>query len=696
MLIYDFTSAIIYIPLAIFLSMLSGLFNGYIFKLGISRFYTWGIIICFGMMVGYSLPLNFSDKYQLYSLNYASGLSNLIIAIDDNFTILLHNINFTNSFMAIIITPILWLSMYEIFFIQYRKNIYLESIRIEKNDLININKYICYVFWIMFVLSAYMTSIWFAILILISITLSNIIKKLKYEKFTYIPLLILCFVFLLLSLEHVFNIRNIDVGNSIKYINFIHKTYGYFTFYFNPNVAYATLICLFFVSLMGLIAELNIAKNISAIREQSTMTKIAQTSITNGIYIGDTDRGKKIILPLNELNQHMYVNATTGGGKTTLFLRMIGESVKFKMPIIFVDGKGSPELVEKLSTIAKNNNVAFKCFSFIDADYRATYDFLQTGNRDELRNKLMNLLTSKENEYYFEKLTAFVSIFFAVLERYVNEGYANNKIDLHTIYKLLNNNDGMAYILDKVGTPEEKNYFANVSTMQEKPHERIMNVLTPIVTSAYGTYLDVNNSNCIINLVESIKNNEIVLFLLDVSSYQLDTEKFGKLIIDDINASFSYLARSKQTKPTLVIFDEFGSYASASVVTSLATHRSNGLHGVIGSQSLETIANKNDLGKSIVSSINANTNTRVILRSLNQYDLESFANTVGTEKSYEMTHQVETTAGIGGGTGLGSMRIGNKYRVDIQNLRGLSAGVGYIYRVALNTVEKIKVKYDVS
>ena len=55
-----------------------------------------------------------------------------------------------------------------------------------------------------------------------------------------------------------------------------------------------------------------------------------------------------------------------------------------------------------------------------------------------------------------------------------------------------------------------------------------------------------------------------------------------------------------------------------------------------------------------------------------------------------MTYQVKTDID-GGHTGLGSMKIGNKYKVDIEQLRGLTAGVGYIYRTATNRVDKIEV-----
>ena len=192
------------------------------------------------------------------------------------------------------------------------------------------------------------------------------------------------------------------------------------------------------------------------------------------------------------------------------------------------------------------------------------------------------------------------------------------------------------------------------------------------------------------NLYKPNTNNEIILFLLDVSSYPEDTEKFGKIIIDDINASFSFLSNQGIKKSTMVIFDEFASYATKSITTSISVHRSNRLHAVIGSQSLETISEGID-GKIIASSIISNCNIKILLRTNNQMDLEMFANSAGTEKNYIMTHQMNTAKG-GDVTGLGSMRVGNKYKVNIEDLRWLSSGCGFIYRVSNNKVTETKIK----
>ena len=415
----------------------------------------------------------------------------------------------------------------------------------------------------------------------------------------------------------------------------------------------------------------------------------AKAKFIDGLYIANiVPSNKQLILPLEELNQHLYVNATTGGGKTTLFLRIIRESIRYKMPIIMIDGKGSPDLIDKLKQIAKQSGRVFRCFSFIKHDGVSCYDFLGIGTKDELRNKLLNLLASKENEFFYERLVVFISRLLDLLDKAQKLDIIKNKIDLAYIYRLVSNDNKLIELASLLEDEVAKNYFLAMEKEREKPQERLLNILTPIMLSEYGELFDFVGKDNIINLYNSIINNEIILFLLDASSYNQDTARFGKIIIDDINATFSLLSRNNNTKKTLVIFDEFGAYASKSIATSIAIHRSNGLHAVIGSQSLETIEAGTD-GKAIVSGIIANCNTQIILRTINQYDLELFSNKAGTRSSYNMTYQVKTEDDSH--TGLGSMKIENRYKVDIESLRGLPVGIGYMYRVATNEVEKIQV-----
>ncbi|MFN8771093.1 MAG: type IV secretory system conjugative DNA transfer family protein [Neisseriaceae bacterium] len=695
LLYFDFTSAIVYLPFALIFTFFLSLFNVHIFKLGIDRFSFMGIICLIGLLIGILVPSSFNQAIPYYSLKKL-GFSELAMALDANFNIFINNIRFQNWYFGIALAPIFWILNYEIFLTKEKKIVFLEGIRIDMNNLIDTKKGLYYSFYVFILLTSLFTNSVIFYTTIACITILFLIKISRQYKYMYVANLILMIDFCLLFIISIKHSYTSNIGDSIRLLGYAFHKQNYIDYFFHfrgkIEVLNGTIFVYLLVISISLIIEAMRSRFHSEIESGLKKQELDNVLVNKGFYIGNFVNGnKKLVLPIEELNQHLYVNATTGGGKTTLFLRMINESKKFNMPIIFIDGKGSVELIDKFSEIAKNSGRKFKFFTFGNyhtASQPSKYDFLGVGNRDEIRNKLMNLLDSKENQFYYERLTAFVTRILIIIEKAIDQGVLKKRLDLMIVFKLISQIDKLTELVNKVGDESDKKYFAEVMEMKEKPQERMVNTLTPFIYSNYSQLLDLQDSDNIINLVEAIKNNEIILFLLNSSSYVQDTEKFGKIIIDDINASFSALANQSIKKQSLVIFDEFASYASKSIATSISIHRSNGLHAMIGSQSLETIKNNTD-GELIVSTIVANCNTKILLKTNNQYDMELFANAAGTEKDYAMTHQMDTTTG-GNVTGMGSMRTGNKYRVDIQDLRGLPSGMGYIYRTSNNKVLKVK------
>lgn len=677
-------NAIIYLPITFSCIFIANIFNYQIFKLGISRFTFLGLISLIFFIIllfnKHNYKINYFDinLFEINTINFSYVINNIY----NNIIIFLNNLNINIIIFGIILFPIFWIIKNEIFITNNRKMVFLESIRIEKKDLLKNNKIIDYLFIILFIsVSLYTDFLIFGIIIcstILSLLVRNLIRN--YSYIINILMISLLLLFLLINYN-----KNISIFDSINYYKQIHSNYMFKTFFLYPkthiNYNNGIIIVLLLYALIYLIIEYIFVRNINDININRKL------NINEGVYFADVEN-KPLIIGLDELNQHVYVNATTGGGKTTLFLRMIKDITnKFKMPVIYIDGKGSEDLIHRLREIAKANNKVFKYFNFRDKIDCSGYDFLAVGTTDELKNKLLNLVGKQESIFYYERLSAFITIFLNIVDKAIKADVITAKLDIFLLYKLLSNKNKLMELVDIIGTEKEKIYFDEISEFKENPAERLYNIFTAIVYSKYASYLDINKNDNIINIVNSIKNNEIILFLLDSSSYPKDTEQWGKIIIDDINASFSSLEKKYST---LVIFDEFASYATTSITTSISIHRSKGLHAIIGSQSLETINNMEN-GGIIVSTIIANCNTKVLLRTNNQFDLELFNNNAGTIKDYVMTHQMDTVTG-GSSTGMGSMRIGNRYKVDFEDLRGLVAGIGYIYRVKTNNVERINVK----
>ena len=64
------------------------------------------------------------------------------------------------------------------------------------------------------------------------------------------------------------------------------------------------------------------------------------------LLLGINQRGKPFHMDFKEVNQHMFVPATTGGGKTVLLLNYIEYALMKNYPVVFIDGKGSAESID--------------------------------------------------------------------------------------------------------------------------------------------------------------------------------------------------------------------------------------------------------------------------------------------------------------------------------------------------------------
>ena len=221
----------------------------------------------------------------------------------------------------------------------------------------------------------------------------------------------------------------------------------------------------------------------------------------------------------------------------------------------------------------------------------------------------------------------------------------------------------------------------------------------------------------IINLTQSIANNEIVLFLFDASAYAEDTNKIAKMVISDINSSFADIGSSGNFTKCFCIFDEFASYASSNLAETISLHRSQGMHAIIGTQSIATVKLKNNDTKRIAEELIACCNTYITQAINHPADAETMAHIMGTKPGYTVTTQISNNpnnnlnnringhhhnhgmlnssqhkAGMfslgsifGNNAGSASnisrsIRYGDEFKIQPQQLKSLRQGEAIIYR----------------
>src|SRR5699024_4423709 len=131
-------------------------------------------------------------------------------------------------------------------------------------------------------------------------------------------------------------------------------------------------------------------------RVQNKWRKEVRANKTDQLLCGISESGEPYYMDFKEINQHAFVCATTGGGKTILLLNMVEYALMKDYPFIFIDGKGSHESISEVDSLCEKYDRHMNVFSDISD---LTYNPIKHGNSTIITDKLQHLVDT-ESEYY--------------------------------------------------------------------------------------------------------------------------------------------------------------------------------------------------------------------------------------------------------------------------------------------------------
>ena len=176
----------------------------------------------------------------------------------------------------------------------------------------------------------------------------------------------------------------------------------------------------------------------------------------------------------------------------------------------------------------------------------------------------------------------------------------------------------------------------------------------------------------------------------------------AKMVINDINSCFSSF---KEFTKCFCIFDEFGSYASSNLAETISLQRSQGMHAIIGTQSITTVKLKSSETRRIAEELIACCNTFIIHRVNHADDAEIFAQVIGTKNSAEYSTTIYNKPLESNKLeifrrrndkedhprAIGNVSIVEKFKVNPEEMKTLKLGEAILYRKVTNT-EAIKIQ----
>ncbi|ADC52374.1 hypothetical protein BpOF4_21894 (plasmid) [Alkalihalophilus pseudofirmus OF4] len=447
------------------------------------------------------------------------------------------------------------------------------------------------------------------------------------------------------------------------------------------------------------------------------------------VLLGITERGKPYHLTFSEINQHHFVVATTGGGKTIYLLNYVEYALAKNYPMIFIDGKGSLETIEEVKTVCDAYGKPLNVFSDQES---LTYNPLKYGNATVITDKLRELVET-ESKYYSEISTSLVQAIIQFIDEYefkrdlqtfayylepknIQQILTNDVIEVevetkskagsdepHEFGSFLEDLDGDDFTEESPkGKEQAKKVVTELSERSKKHYEKIFGRYKTSVEGEMYLFENAASVRTQIHLLLdselghlfeekedgldllSLSDHKDALFVsFDGTIYDSYIKKIARFLILDLNYLVSYRNRTKQKdQPLLAIYDEFSVYANDKIVDTVNKSRSAGFHCCIATQ---LVADLDDVSPTLARRVIGNTNTFAIGHTNLPDEIETWANVLGTFKDNDMTITTEGKGPINRTEMMrdaGTVRKVNKYKISPDEIRDLRSGQFLITRKA--------------
>ena len=382
-------------------------------------------------------------------------------------------------------------------------------------------------------------------------------------------------------------------------------------------------------------------------------------------------------------SKHVFVCGTTGSGKTVALSNYIKNAMDKDFPLLIIDGKGDTNQNSIIDIINRLNNRHKPVYTINlnNIELSDKYNPFLNASPTVAKDMLINMTDWSEEHY---KLNA---------ERYLQRliillHKAKMQLSLKTIVKFmsLNKFTELSAELLKQGIIEKYEHLENIEICKTsgKVAENSIARFSTIIESELGYIFDDNG----IDIYTALKQNAIIVFILNPLIYPEISQAFGRLILIDSKKAISRLFQNN-SKRTFFIFDEINVYASKTLIDLVNKSRSANVTCVLSTQSLSDLASAEE--EDFTQQIIENCNNYLVLRQNSAVNSENWANILGTRQTMEVTYQLQQKGLDTTQTGFGSARRVREYLYHPDEIKQLQTGNGIFLSRDLNIHSKLNI-----
>jgi type IV secretory pathway TraG/TraD family ATPase VirD4 len=401
-------------------------------------------------------------------------------------------------------------------------------------------------------------------------------------------------------------------------------------------------------------------------KSQKKPKPIKRNEPPKATFIG-LDGRRGIWVPDNA--KHVFVCGTTGSGKTVALSNFIKNAINNDLPALIIDGKGDMGTGSLLDIVQNLNHEQKKkvyVINLSDPEKSDKYNPFLGASSAMATDMLINLTDWTEPHY---KLNA--------------ERYIQRILQLLELAKIPLSFGKIIACMKQQKFTDMSNYLLRKELISKEEHADNLELLktsgkvaqssiarfSTIAEGVAGKILSDKGTN----IAQALKENAIILFILNPMLFPELSPAFGRLALIDSKIAIGELYRA-QIPRTFFIMDEISSYATTALTDIVNKSRSANVTCVLATQSLSDLDFA--VNESYKEQIIENCNNYIVLRQNSGVNAEYWANIIGTRATLETTHQLQQTGLITAETGFGSVRRVREFFYHPDDIKILQTGQG--------------------
>lgn len=406
----------------------------------------------------------------------------------------------------------------------------------------------------------------------------------------------------------------------------------------------------------------NFRKELKNIKKNKIRIK-KETDTTDKTLIGKTSGNKEVYT--HDHMKNMFICGTTGAGKTVVLSNYIKTAIEKDYPLLIVDGKGDIGKDSLLDIILQlNNKKKLYVINLSNPNESDNYNPFHDANPTMAKDMLINLTDWSEEHYklnterYLQRLISLLAL-------------ADIPLSFSKILRYMPSQSFLALSANllKINKISKAQHMSNAELIETSG--KIADNATARFSNLYESELGKIFSDDGINIYTALKENAIILFVLNPLLYPEISPLMGRLVLIDCKQAVSRLY-TDNTSRSFFLFDEINVYACHNFLDLINKCRSADITCILAAQSLSDLDTA--VSESFKEQVIENCNNYIVMRQNSSKNAENWANVLGTKQTMQVTYQLQQSGYNTAETGFGSAKRVREFHYHPDDIKILGTG----------------------